>query len=115
VQGPAAASEVPPFVRDPYLADALEEYDRVLADLTGREAVEHVEENIYLLCELSRDVTIRLWRFSQEMAPTITQAKARFAETLEVLKSKPTNPSIAKYAGNIQKRIDEYEAFIARG
>jgi hypothetical protein len=103
-------------VRDPYLLDALRQYEAVLKDLTEQVGVgksEAVENDVYLLCELSRDVTIRLTPFSPEMRVVFEYALNRYQETLSKLKGQTLTKDARAYQSNIQKRVEHYQQYLS--
>ena len=78
------------LVRDPYLANAMEDFSKELGTLRRVKRPEKVEQQVYLLCELSRDAMIRLIPFSEYMRPVIQQAQRECQTVLQVLDGKPT-------------------------
>ncbi|MCI0683515.1 MAG: hypothetical protein L0Y71_15530 [Gemmataceae bacterium] len=101
-------------MRDPFLVDALMEYHRVFVDLKNAEGIDVIREDICLLCEISRDATIRLLPFSAEMTEVLEWAATTYDETLKVLETKPSNDLIKRYAAHIRSRSNDYKEFLAQ-
>lgn len=99
-------------IRDPYLVDAFELLDRVYVDLRKATADDQVEEDCYLLCELSRDIAIRLLPFSRSMRFAFISAERKLRSAVDLLSRKPTNANIEKYISNVKRRMEEFAVFI---
>lgn len=100
-------------IRDPYLVDALRQLVRVTDDLREARDGAQIEEDVHLLCELSREITIRLIPFVPDSAPLLTYASERYSEILARCPADPDS-QLAKYLRNIQKRRDEYAEFLQK-
>jgi hypothetical protein len=99
-------------IRDPELLDVLRQYKIIHEDLVTHSATDRIEVNVFSLCELSREATLRLTPFATDELSVIQFALTQYRASLHILRDKPTSVNIAKYTANIEKRVQDYERYL---
>ena len=100
------------FIRDPFLADAMEAYQRNLENLAQASAEDSVERCAYIACEQSRGITMCVWPLSPSMRAIIQDAHRLFKKLLDVLATKKLNSSAKKYKEHVEDRERVFLKFL---